>query len=64
MTICHGGAGHPLDRGLDILTEDTEHADISNDSTHSSDATGDPEAVRHPEDPACNNQDSPCKRNK
>ena len=39
-----------LDRGLDILTEDTEHADIDNDSTHSSYATvtlGDTEAVGH-----------------
>ena len=54
------GAGCPLNRGLDILTEDTEHADIDNTSTHSSDATvalGDPEAVGHPEDPAYENQD-------
>ena len=38
----------PLDGGLDILTEDTEHTDTDNDSTHSSDATvalGDPEAL-------------------
>ena len=56
----HGGTGCPLNRGLDILTEDTEHADINNDSTHISDATaalGDPEAVDHPEDPAFENQD-------
>ena len=60
MTTCHRGAGHPLDRGLDILTEDTEHADINNDSTHGSDVTvapGDPEAVGHFEDPAYNKQD-------
>ena len=60
MATCHGGTGHPLDRGLDMLTEDTAHADINNDSTHSSDATaalGDPEAVGHPEDPAFKNQD-------
>ena len=60
MAIHHGGGGHPLDRGLDILTEDTEHADINNDSTHSSDATvalGDPAAFGHPEDPAYDNQD-------
>ena len=49
-----GGTGHPLDRGLDILIEDPEHADINNDSTHSLDATvalGGQEAVEHPEDP-------------
>ena len=53
MTTCHGGPGCPLDRGLDSLTEDPEHADINNDSTHSLDATvalGGPEAVGHPED--------------
>ena len=50
----------PLDRGLDILAEDPEHADIYNDSTYSSDATvalGGPDAVGHPEDPVYNNQD-------
>ena len=60
MATHHEGAGYPLDRGLDILTEDPEHADIDNDSTHSSDATvalGDPEVVGHPEDPVYNNQD-------
>ena len=60
MATHHGGTGHhSLDRGLGILTEDTEHADINN-STHTSDATvalGDPEAVGHPEDPMYNNQD-------
>ena len=48
MATHHRGAGCPLDRGLDILTEDTEHTDINNDSTLSSDSTvalGDPEAV-------------------
>ena len=60
MTTHHGGAGCPLDRGLDILAEDPEHIGIDNDSTHSSDATvalGGPEAVRHPEDPVYDNQD-------
>ena len=60
MATNHDGAGSPLDRGLDILVEDPEHADIHNDSTHSSDATvalGGPEAVGHPEDPVYNNQD-------
>ena len=59
MATHHGGAGHPLDRGLDILTEDPELADINN-NTHSSDATvalGGPEAVGHPEDPVYDNQD-------
>ena len=27
MATLHRGAGHPLDRGLDILTEDPEHAE-------------------------------------
>ena len=37
-----------------------EHADIDNESTHSSDATvalGGPEAEGHPKDPAYNNHD-------
>ena len=60
MATHHGGAGCHLDRGLDILTEDLEHTDINNDSTHSSDATvalGGPEVVRHPEDQVYDNQD-------
>ena len=60
MTTHHGGAGYPLDRGLDILTEDPEHTDINNGSTHSSDATvalGGPEKVGHTKDPAYNAQD-------
>ena len=60
MATHHGGAGCLLDRSLDILTEDPEHADIDNDSTHSLDATvalGGPEAVGRPEDPVHNNQD-------
>ena len=59
MATHHGGGGHPPNRGLDILTEDPEHADIDNESTCSSDATvalGGPEAG-HPEDPVYNNQD-------
>ena len=39
MATCHGGTGCPLDRVLDILTEDPEHTHINNNSTHSSDAT-------------------------
>ena len=39
MATQHGVTGCPLNRGLDILTEDTEHTDIDNDSTHSSDLT-------------------------
>ena len=60
MATHHGGAGHPLERGLDILTEDPEHADINNESTHSLDATvalGCPEAIEHPKDPVYDNQD-------
>ena len=60
MATHHRGAGCPLDRGLDILTEDPEHADIDNESTHSSDATValvGPEAVGHPENPVYSNQD-------
>ena len=30
-----GGEGYPLDRGLFILTEEPEHANIDNDSTNS-----------------------------
>ena len=59
MATHHGGAAHPLDRSLDILTEYPEHTDIDNDSTQSSDATvvlGGPEAVGHPEDPVYDNK--------
>ena len=45
---------------MDILTEDAEHANINNNSTHNSDAAfalGDSEAARHPEDPTYDNQD-------
>ena len=60
MAIDHGGAGHPLDRGLDILAEDPGQADNHNVSTHSSDATvalGGPKAVGHPKDLVYCNQD-------
>ena len=60
MATLHGGTRCPLNRGFDILSEDTEHANIDNISTHSSDATvalGDPEAVDHPKDPVYENQD-------
>ena len=39
MATHHRGAGYPLDRGMDILTEDPEYADIDSESTHSSDTT-------------------------
>ena len=58
MATHHGGAGHPLDTGMDIHAEDPKHADIDNESTHSSDATvalGGPEAEGHPEDPVYSN---------
>ena len=48
MATHHGGTGCLLDRSLDILTEDPEHAYIDSESTHSSDVTialGSPEAV-------------------
>ena len=67
MATHHRGAGHPLDRGLDVLTEDPEHVDIDNDNNHISDTTvalGGPEAVGHPKDPVYNGQDSTYKRNK
>ena len=60
MATCHGGADHPLDRGLDIFTEDPEHTDNDNDSTHSLGAIvalGGPEAVGHHEDPLYDDQD-------
>ena len=60
MATCHGGVGCPLDRGMDILTEDQEHADIDNESTYSSEATvalGGSEAEGHPKDPVHNTQD-------
>ena len=60
MTTCHGGTGHPLDRGMDILTEDSEQADINNESTHNSNTTvalGGTEAVGYPNDPVYSNQD-------
>ena len=46
MATHHGGAGCPLDRGMDIHAEDPEHADSNNESTHSSDYTV---ALRGPE---------------
>ena len=57
---CHRGAGCPLDRGMDILIEYPEPADIDNEITHSLDVTvaqGGPEAQEHPKDPVYNNQD-------
>ena len=59
MATHHGGAGCPLDRGLDILTETTEQTNIDNKSTHSSDAwvaLGGSEVVGHPQDPIYDNQ--------
>ena len=60
MATCMEAQAAPWNRVLDILTEDPEHTDINNNSTHSSDATvalGGPEAIGHPEDPVYNNQD-------
>ena len=58
MATCHGGAGQPLDRGINFPTEDPEPTDIDNESTPSSDATialGGPEAEGHPKYPVYNN---------
>ena len=60
MATHHGGAEHPLDRGIDIDVEEPEPAGIDNESTHSSGATvalGGPEAEGHPKDPVYNNHD-------
>ena len=60
MATCHGVTDCPLDRSMNVLTEDLEHTDINNESTHSSNATvalGGPEAVGHPKDPVYSNQD-------
>ena len=60
MATSHGGAGHPLARGLNIFAEVLEHTETDNDSTHSSDVTvavGGPDTVGHPEDPVYDNQD-------
>ena len=51
MATHHRGTGCSLDRGMDVLTEEPEHADIDNESTYRSDATvalGGLEAVGHP----------------
>ena len=58
MATHHGCAGHPLNRDIDLCTEDPEPANIDNESTHSSDATvalGGPEAEGHPKDPVYSN---------
>ena len=39
MATHHGGAGHPLARCLDILTEDLEQANTYNESTQRSNPT-------------------------
>ena len=58
MATHHGGTGCLLDRGMDIHSEDPDHADIDNESTHSSDVTvalGGPEVEGHPKDCVYNN---------
>ena len=62
MATCHGGAGCPLDRGINLNAEDSEPTDIdkNNESTHDSDATvalRGPEAEGHPNDPIYSDQD-------
>ena len=54
----HRGTGCPLDRGINLNTEDPEFTDIDNESTFSSDATvalGGPAAEGHPEEPVYTN---------
>ena len=58
MPTHHGGAGCPLDRGIDLNAEDPEPTDIDNERTHNSDATvalGGPEAEGHPKNPVYSN---------
>ena len=60
MDTHHGGAGHPLERDINLNTVDPEPADINNESTHSLDTTvalGGPEVEGHPEDPVYSNHD-------
>ena len=60
MATSHGCAAHPLDRGIDLHTEDPEPTDIDNETTHSSNATvalGGTEAEGHPKDPVYKNHD-------
>ena len=62
MATHHSGAGWPLDRGINLNTEDSEPTGIDNDneSTHCSDtaiALGEPEAEGHPNDPIYSNHD-------
>ena len=60
MATHHGGAGCPLESGIDLSTEDPEPTDVDNEITHSSNATvalGGPEAEGQPEDHVYNNQD-------
>ena len=61
MATCHGGAGHPLDRDINLNVEDLESTGINNDnkSTLGLDVTvalGGPEAECHPNDPIYSNQ--------
>ena len=60
MATHYRGAGCPLDRGIDLHTEDPESADNDNVSTHRSDTTvalGGHEAEGHPKHPAYSNHD-------
>ena len=60
MATHHRGAGLPLDRSINLHTEDPEPTDMDNESTHSSDATvalGGPEAEGHPKDSVYSSHD-------
>ena len=61
MATHQGGAGHPIDRDINLHIEDTETTGLDNDneSTSGSDITialGGPEAEGHPDDLIPNNQ--------
>ena len=61
MATCHGGAGCPLDRDINLHVEDSETTGLENDSESTSglDATvavGGPEVECHPDDLIHSNQ--------
>ena len=60
MATCHGGAGCPLDRDINLHLEEVNGINNINESTHGSDtavAFGGPEAEGHPDDPIYSNED-------
>ena len=60
MATCHRGAGHPLDRDINLNVEETTGIDNNNETAHGLDTTtalGGPEAEGHPNDPIYSHQD-------